>query len=196
MIRGVWIHLFSAFFKDSGISMGIQQFLYAKYIKPLAQGAALLGLALGLTGCAQGNAAYAANHTVSKAETAKESSANRPVLNPYEGPRWLTPPEVDPQARKAVETAVKAYQDKKWDQVGKQIEAAQEDPALGHYPEYWWLARQLEVKAMPVREAALQRYIDTYADTYLAQRLKGYLAVAAARARDLRRTLGLHPVTR
>ncbi|HLR29592.1 MAG TPA: transglycosylase SLT domain-containing protein [Paenalcaligenes sp.] len=175
--------------------MGIQQFLYAKYIKPLARGAALFGLTLGLAGCAQSNAADAADHTVSETETAKESSANGPVLNPYEGPRWLTTPEVDPQARKAVEIAVKAYQDKKWDKVGEQIEAAQEDPVLGHYPEYWWLMRQLEVKAMPVREAALQRYIDTHADTYLAERLKGDWAVAAARVGDFQRILDLDPPT-
>src|SRR5699024_5357550 len=175
--------------------MGIQQFLYAKYIKPLARGAALFGLTLGLAGCAQSNAADAADHTVSETETAKESSANGPVLNPYEGPRWLTTPEVDPQARKAVEIAVKAYQDKKWDKVGEQIEAAQEDPVLGHYPEYWWLMRQPELKLLPVREAALQRYIAPHADTYLAERLKGDWAVAAARVGDFQSILDLDPPT-
>ncbi|HLS16734.1 MAG TPA: transglycosylase SLT domain-containing protein [Paenalcaligenes sp.] len=175
--------------------MGIQQFLYAKYLKPLAQGLTLVGLTVGLAGCAQSNAADAADHTVSETETAKDADTSRSVLNPYDGPRWLELPEVDPKARAAVEKAAKAYEKKQWDKLGEQISAAKEDPILGHYPEYWWLVQQLEVKAMPVREAALQRYIDDYADTYLAERLKGDWAVAAARAGDFQRILDLDPPT-
>lgn len=178
--------------------MGIQQLLCSKYIRPLAQGVALWGLALGLAGCAQGNAADTADvadHTFSKAETAKESVASAPVLNPYEGPRWSELPAVDPKARLVVERAAEAYQNKQWDKLHQEIQAAKADPVLGHYPEYWWLVRQLETKEMPIREAALQRYIDTYEGTYLAERLKGDWAVAAARAGDFQHILDLNPPT-
>src|SRR5690625_7186054 len=117
------------------------------------------------------------------------------VRNPHDGPRWLELPEVDPEARAAVEKATKAYEKKQWDKLGEQISAAKEDPILGHYPEYWWLVQQLEVKAMPVREAALQRYIEDDEDTYLAERLKGDWAVATARAGGCVRILDFYPPT-
>ena len=168
--------------------MGIQPVLYSKYIRLFAQGMACLGFALGVAGCAQGTAA-------DTADAAQDVDARVPVLTPYEGPRWTQVPTVDPQARLAVTHAAEAYQKKQWKKIGEQLEAAKADPILGHYPEYWWLVQQLEIQAMPIREAALQNYIDTYAGTYLAERLKGDWAVAAARAGDFRRILELDPPT-
>lgn len=153
----------------------------------------LLALWVGLSGCAQSNAADTT--TQNTTGVAQEVQPAEPILNPYEGERWREPPVVDAQARKAVEQAVAAYQDKDWKKVGAQIAQAQADPVLGHYPEYWWLVRQLEVKAMPVRDQALSQYIERYEGTYLAERLKGDWAVAAARAGDFQRIRELDPQT-
>lgn len=161
------------------------------------------GLAIslaGLVGCvhshvAQGNE-NTANHTNNQQMVQPMvEQPEKPVLTPYEGKRWQVPPEVSPKARQAVEQAAKAYQNKQWGEIGHLIEQAEADPVLGHYPEYWWLVRQLEVKAMPIRAQALQHYIDRYSDTYLAERLKGDWAVAAARAGDFERIRALEPQT-
>src|SRR5690625_6891054 len=48
---------------------------------------------------------------------------------------------------------------------------------------------------MPVRDQALSQYIERYEGTYLAERLKGDWAVAAARAGDFQRIRELDPQT-
>lgn len=117
------------------------------------------------------------------------------VVHPYPGQLWADPPAVNERARQAVEQAAEAYQKKQWGQVGALVDSAKADPLLGHYPEYWWLAQQLAAQAMPVREAALQQYINNHEGTYLAERLKGDWAVAAARAGDFARIRELEPQT-
>lgn len=153
----------------------------------------LIALCVGLSGCAQSNAADGVVENNTEVEVVSQPAA--PILNPYEGERWQHRPTVDASARQAVEKAATAYQNKEWKLIGDQIAAAQADPILGHYPEYWWLVRQLEVKAMPIRDQALSQYIDRYEGSYLAERLKGDWAVAAARAGDFQRIRSLNPQT-
>lgn len=181
----------------------------ALFTAPAGVSAVMLSLGLGLVGCVQSNAAGADAPTAAATTAAQasdraeadnstamsENEAKEVIINPYEGTLWQEPPAVDQQARAAVERAVQAYQDKKWADIGALVTSAQGDPVLGHYPEYWWLSRQLQEDAMPIPQAAVQRFLDRYQGSYLAERLKGDWAVAAARGGDFDRVLALDPPT-
>ena len=107
--------------------------------------------------------------------------------------RWNTKPNVEPQARKAVVSAREALQAKRWNALPSLSEQATGDPILGAYPRYWNLRHQLQnTTAVPPADS-LQHFLKHHSDHYLAQRLKGDWAIAAARRGDYALINDLNP---
>lgn len=118
----------------------------------------------------------------------KQEAAPPPVV------RWNQAPAVPAAARAAVIEARQAMQAKNWKRVQELIQPAKADPVLGAYPAYWHLRQQLHDTTKPVPSDQLWQFLREYDDEYLAQRLKGEWAIAAARGGDFKLINQLNPV--
>ena len=96
-------------------------------------------------------------------------------------------------ARAAVVEARTALQAKNWSRVQALIQPAKADPVLGAYPAYWHLRQQLHNTTRPVPSDQLWQFLREYDDEYLAERLKGDWAIAAARTGDFKLINTLNP---
>lgn len=116
--------------------------------------------------------------------------------NPKPAPavRWEQKPYVEPQARLAVINARDALQAKRWSALPSLAEQSMGDPILGAYPRYWSLRQQLQASGSVPPADSLNHFLRTYSDHYLAERLKGDWAIAAARRGDYRLINELNPV--
>jgi len=104
------------------------------------------------------------------------------------------PPTAETPALAAVVAAREAMSRKQWSVLGVLVPQAKGDP-LGMYPEYWLLRYQLwtpPASGRPV--AALQQFINSNGDAYLADRLRGDWLLAAARSGDFETVRKLAPV--
>ncbi|HLS43554.1 MAG TPA: transglycosylase SLT domain-containing protein [Paenalcaligenes sp.] len=108
------------------------------------------------------------------------------TANPAPEPavRWERKPDVSPQARQAVISAHEAQQAKRWNALPALAEQATADPILGAYPQYWRLRQQLQTTTVVPPADSIRHFLRTYPDHYLAERLKGDWAIAAARRGD------------
>ena len=94
------------------------------------------------------------------------------------------PPMPQTPALQAVVAAREANERKQWSVLGMLAPQARGD-LLGNYPQYWLLRYQLANppgNMLPKAEAA--RFLQDYAGTYLAERLRGSWILAAARSGD------------
>jgi len=104
------------------------------------------------------------------------------------------PPTNDTPALAAVVAAREAMQRKQWSILGALVPQAKSDP-LGMYPEYWLLRYQLWTPPASGRPtAALQQFVSSNPDSYLADRLRGDWLLAAARSGDFETVRKLAPV--
>jgi soluble lytic murein transglycosylase len=104
------------------------------------------------------------------------------------------PPTADTPALAAVVAAREAMNRKQWSILGALVPQAKPDP-LGMYPEYWLLRYQLWTPPATGRPtAALQQFISSNQDAYLADRLRGDWLLAAARSGDFETVRKLAPV--
>lgn len=104
------------------------------------------------------------------------------------------PPTADTPALAAVVAAREAMSRKQWSILGALVPQAKPDP-LGMYPEYWLLRYQLWTPPATGRPvAALQKFISSNGDAYLADRLRGDWLLAAARSGDFETVRKLEPV--
>jgi soluble lytic murein transglycosylase len=104
------------------------------------------------------------------------------------------PPTAETPALAAVVAAREAMNRKQWSILGALVPQAKPDP-LGMYPEYWLLRYQLWTPPATGRPtAALQQFIGSNADAYLADRLRGDWLLAAARSGDFETVRKLAPV--
>lgn len=134
-----------------------------------------------LAGCVGANASNKTEATpapVTVAAMQKQSAAPAPKT------RWQQLPAVSPHARQAVIQAKEAVTAKNWRQLASLVEPAKNDPVLGAYPAYWHLRQQLHDSTRPVPSDQLWQFLRDYDDEYLAERLKGDWAIAAARSGD------------
>lgn len=106
------------------------------------------------------------------------------IAAPAPNVRWDKMPSVPPAARQAVIQARDAVNAKNWKRVAELVQPAKSDPVLGAYPAYWHLRQQLHDTTKPVPSDQLWQFLREYDDAYLAQRLKGDWAIAAARTGD------------
>ncbi|WP_459616082.1 lytic transglycosylase domain-containing protein [Bordetella sp. 2513F-2] len=94
------------------------------------------------------------------------------------------PPSPDGPARQAVVAAREAMRAKQWSVLGAALPQAAGDP-LQPYAEYWLLRYQLWNPPGGQRPtAAVQRFLDAHAGTYLADRLRGDAIMVAVRSGD------------
>ncbi|MCQ9617474.1 lytic transglycosylase domain-containing protein [Paenalcaligenes niemegkensis] len=117
------------------------------------------------------------------------------MANPAPAPatRWEHKPDVTPQARSAVLSARAALEAKRWSALPALAEQAAGDPVLGAYPRYWHLRQQLHTTTAVPPADSLNHFLRTNADHYLAERLKGDWAIAAARRGDYALVNELNP---
>lgn len=153
--------------------------------------AGLLGSVF-LTGCAGADAPTQAD--VKKIDTA---IASNPVMTQAAAPppavRWQQLPTAPAAARAAVLEAKEAVRTKNWRRLPELIPIAKADPVLGAYPAYWHLRQQLHDTTSPVPTDQLWQFLREYDDEYLAERLKGDWAIAAARGGDFKVINQLNP---
>ena len=163
------------------------------------RGLALFLFVAGLTGCSSAgsdtrNQLSAAIDNIDLRQTlvAEQSADTRVLRKPDTGPgeRLIVPPE----ARAAVVQAREAMRAKQWDRLRALVPQADRDPVLGSYARYWLLRHRLQDPAQPIPEQEIQEFFARNSDAYLADRLKGEWMVAAGRAGDYSRVLGLAPV--
>jgi soluble lytic murein transglycosylase len=175
----------------------------------------LLGLTLGLTGCAGAQAptaseqqageaprvnetAQAPTPPVAAAPAAAASTPAAPLAAAPAAPAApaVTPyvaPAVPPAARQAVLDAYVALQKNRWPELDALVPAASADPVLGMYPRYWSLQHQLQLGTAPIPQAALQQFLTDYPGTYLSSQLRDLWIIAAARSGDYAQALRLEP---
>ena len=93
----------------------------------------------------------------------------------------------------AVVAAREAVDRRQWSALPGLVAQAQGDP-LSMYAEYWLLRYRLQQAEEPVPAAQLERFLQTYAGTYLADRLRGDWILAAERSGDFAAIRRLGPV--
>lgn len=177
----------------------------------------LLGLTLGLTGCAgaqaptpieqQAGEAPRVTETAPAAEAAPATPAGTPAATPAPATPVAAPaaapvapavtpyvaPVVPPAARQAVQDAYDAVQKNRWSDLDALVPAASADPVLGMYPRYWSLQHQLQLGTAPLPQAALRQFLSDYPGTYLSSQLRDQWIIASARSGDYAQALRLDP---
>ncbi|WP_420223564.1 transglycosylase SLT domain-containing protein [Pigmentiphaga litoralis] len=88
-----------------------------------------------------------------------------------------------PRTDAALMAAYSASQSGNWDAVRSLIPQVQGN-VLAAYPEYWWLRQQTLDPRKPTPVAEIDAFLTTHRGTYLAERLRGDLVLAAARTGD------------
>ncbi|MBO9330388.1 lytic transglycosylase [Achromobacter pulmonis] len=122
------------------------------------------------------------------------AQAAQPVISVPPAVLAGLPPTNDTPALAAVVAAREAMQRKQWSILGALVPQAKSDP-LGMYPEYWLLRYQLWTPPASGRPtAALQQFVSSNPDSYLADRLRGDWLLAAARSGDFETVRKLAPV--
>lgn len=122
------------------------------------------------------------------------AQAAQPVISVPPAVLVGLPPTNDTPALAAVVAAREAMQRKQWSILGALVPQAKSDP-LGMYPEYWLLRYQLWTPPASGRPtAALQQFVSSNPDSYLADRLRGDWLLAAARSGDFETVRKLAPV--
>lgn len=160
-------------------------------LTPSFVGLSLLGSLL-LAGCAGATKSVPSSQAVAPTVTVSPA----PVMQAAAPPplvRWQQMPAVPVDARQAVIDAKDAVQKKQWARLPQLIQIAKKDPVLGAYPAYWHLRQQLHDTTKPVPSDQLWQFLREYDDEYLAQRLKGDWAIAAARTGDFKLINQLSP---
>lgn len=156
----------------------------------------LLG-SLFLAGCAGADAPTQGEKNQKAGDAQQVTALASPVLSQAAAPppsvRWQQLPEVPAAARSAVLEAREAVQAKNWKRLAELVQPAKADPVLGAYPAYWHLRQQLYNTTRPVPSDQLWQFLREYDDEYLAQRLKGDWAIAAARGGDFTLINKLNP---
>lgn len=74
------------------------------------------------------------------------------------------------------------------------LPAANDDPVLGTYANYWLLRQQILDPTQPVPDAQIQQFMQVNQDEYLADKIKGDWIVAAVRSGNYSQGLSLAPV--
>jgi len=97
------------------------------------------------------------------------------------------------QPVQAVVAAHDAVERRQWTLLPGLVEQSRGDP-LSLYPEYWLLRYRLQQAGQPAPVADLERFLQAYAGTYLADRLRGDWILAAERSGDFATIRRLGPV--
>lgn len=146
-----------------------------------------------LVGCAGADAPKPTAHTAIQTIPTSSTPIVTQTVAPPPAVRWQQLPAVPAEARRAVIDARAALQAKDWKKLADLVQPAKADPVLGAYPAYWHLRQQLYNTTRPVPSDQLWQFLRSYDDEYLAQRLKGDWAIAAARTGDFKLITQLNP---
>ncbi|WP_084493501.1 lytic transglycosylase domain-containing protein [Brackiella oedipodis] len=178
------------FFADLRSSTSSTQVLRRPYKGLLLslQGLSLAGL-IGLV------AACAPQGQSEAADESQNPQAEQSSLHPdrhFLQQRALKP--VDPTARQAVVQAYEAQRTRQWQRLPTLAQSAQNDYQLGAYPMFWYLRHQVNDATQLFPTTELNRFLQTYKHTYVAERLKADWAKAAANRGDYQVILALDPI--
>lgn len=137
-------------------------------------------------GSAQAAAAGAASDAAASTASIAPSALAAPTAAPAFAARPVPPglpPSPDNPARRALLAARDAMTRQQWQALSQIVPQTSGDP-LAMYAEYWLLRSQLAKPGGQTPTPAVERFLKTYAGSYLEDRLRADLIFAAARSGD------------